>query len=180
MLGAYTVERICGPQSRSTILEMFESAKSTSLRRILVTNPIKHVVIERVAARPGHGVSSLFRFGHSAGAIYGLIVGLQLPCSYLLPRRRQHAAGVGPSSDAARQRAAQLYPPGSAAHQEARRGSGGCDLDRACRAAVAVSLSGGGMSEAPSSYHRCCRTHPGAILRTSEAGPALSLTSRDG
>jgi hypothetical protein len=50
----------------------------------------------------------MFRFGYSAGAIYGLIVGL-LPCSYLLPKKWQRAAGVGPLPDAARQRAAQLY-----------------------------------------------------------------------
>jgi crossover junction endodeoxyribonuclease RuvC len=81
-----------------------------SLRRILVTNPIRHVVIERVAARPGQGVSSMFRFGYSAGSIYGLIVGLQLPVSYLLPVNWQRTAGVGPSPEAARQRAAQLYP----------------------------------------------------------------------
>ena len=52
----------------------------------------------------------MFTFGHCAGSIYGLIVGLQLPVSYLLPIQWQRASGVGPSPDAARQRAAQLYP----------------------------------------------------------------------
>jgi crossover junction endodeoxyribonuclease RuvC len=81
-----------------------------SLRQILVSNPIDHCVLEKVASRPGQGVSSMFKFGHCAGSIYGLIVGLQLPVSYLLPIQWQRAVGVGPSPDAARQRAAQLYP----------------------------------------------------------------------
>jgi crossover junction endodeoxyribonuclease RuvC len=81
-----------------------------SLRQILVSTPIDHVFLEKVASRPSQGVSSMFRFGHSAGAIYGLIVGIQLSCSYLLPQKWQRVAGIGPSPDAARQRAAQLYP----------------------------------------------------------------------
>ena len=52
----------------------------------------------------------MFRFGHCAGAIYGLIIGLQLPCSFVLPQQWQRSVGCGPSPDAARQRAAQLYP----------------------------------------------------------------------
>jgi crossover junction endodeoxyribonuclease RuvC len=81
-----------------------------SLRRILVSSPIDHIILEKVAARPNQGVSSMFRFGYCAGSIYGLIVGLQLPVSYLLPIQWQRAVGVGALPDAARQRAAQLYP----------------------------------------------------------------------
>jgi crossover junction endodeoxyribonuclease RuvC len=81
-----------------------------SLRQLLTAQPIDHVVIEKVASRPGQGVSSMFKFGHCAGAVYGLVVGLQLPCSFVLPQLWQRAAGCGPSPDAARQRAAQLYP----------------------------------------------------------------------
>src|SRR6516165_4808165 len=54
-----------------------------SLRQILVSNPIDHCVLEKVASRPGQGVSSMFNFGYCAGSIYGLIVGLQPPVSYV-------------------------------------------------------------------------------------------------
>jgi crossover junction endodeoxyribonuclease RuvC len=81
-----------------------------TLRQLLTQRPIDHVVIEKVAARPGQGVVSMFKFGHCAGAVYGLVAGLQLPCSFVLPQAWQRAAGIGPSPDAARQRAAQLYP----------------------------------------------------------------------
>jgi crossover junction endodeoxyribonuclease RuvC len=81
-----------------------------SLRQLLLSNPIDHVVIEKVASRPQQGVSSTFKFGFSAGSIYGLLVGLQLPVSYLLPQQWQRAVGVGPTPDAGRRRAGELYP----------------------------------------------------------------------
>jgi crossover junction endodeoxyribonuclease RuvC len=81
-----------------------------TLRNLLAAQPIDHVVIERVAARPGQGTASMFNFGYGAGAVYGLVVGLQIPCSFVTPQAWQKAAGCGPSPDAARQRAGQLYP----------------------------------------------------------------------
>jgi crossover junction endodeoxyribonuclease RuvC len=82
-----------------------------SLRQIFVSNPIDHCVFEKGCLPAGTGVfQTCSKFGHCAGSIYGLIVGLQLPVSYLLPIQWRRAVGVGPSPDAARQRAAQLYP----------------------------------------------------------------------
>jgi crossover junction endodeoxyribonuclease RuvC len=81
-----------------------------SLREILMQHPIDHAVIERVAARPGQGVSSMFKFGFCAGAVTGVLAGLKMPYSLILPIAWQRIAGCGPSPDAARQRAAQLYP----------------------------------------------------------------------
>ena len=52
-----------------------------SLRQLLLSSSIDHVVIERVASRPLQGVTSTFKLGFSAGSIYGLLVGLQLPVS---------------------------------------------------------------------------------------------------
>jgi crossover junction endodeoxyribonuclease RuvC len=97
-----------------------------SLRQMLSSQPIDHVIIERVAARPGQGTVSMFRFGYSAGEVYGLVVGLQLPCSFVLPLAWQRAAGIGPSPDQARQRAAQLYPQ-SAAQLSRKRDGGRAD-----------------------------------------------------
>jgi crossover junction endodeoxyribonuclease RuvC len=82
----------------------------STLRCFLAAETIDHVMMERVASRPDQGVASMFKFGFGAGAVYGLVVGLQLPCTFILPRAWQRSAGCGPSPDAARQRAAQLYP----------------------------------------------------------------------
>jgi hypothetical protein len=52
----------------------------------------------------------MFRFGEAVGEIYGLLVGLNLPVSYVTPQQWQKHHGIGASSDAARQHAVQLYP----------------------------------------------------------------------
>jgi hypothetical protein len=81
-----------------------------TLRARLTGETIGHCFLEQVDARPGQGVVSMFRFGQSLGALYGLLVGLQLPCSFVRPQRWQRFHGIGASPDAARQRAVQLYP----------------------------------------------------------------------
>jgi crossover junction endodeoxyribonuclease RuvC len=80
------------------------------LRALLTAQPIGQVWIEQVHAMPKQGTVSMFRFGFCAGAIIGLVAGLQLPYSLILPQRWQRIAGCGPSPEAARQRAGQLFP----------------------------------------------------------------------
>jgi crossover junction endodeoxyribonuclease RuvC len=94
-----------------------------TLRQLLCARAIDHVVIEQVAARSGQGTVSMFRFGFCAGPISGLVVGLQLPYTFVLPKTRQRAVDIGPSPDQARQRAAQLYP--QSAPQLSRKRDGG-------------------------------------------------------
>ena len=81
-----------------------------ALREELHQRPILHVFIERVAARPGQGVTSMFRFGEASGALYGLMVGLMFPVTFVTPQEWQKHHRVGASPDAARQRCCQLYP----------------------------------------------------------------------
>jgi crossover junction endodeoxyribonuclease RuvC len=81
-----------------------------SFRNLITSHAIGHVLLERVTARPGQGVTSMFRFGEAAGALYGLIVGLGLPVTFVTPQQWQKHHRIGASPDAARQRAVQLYP----------------------------------------------------------------------
>jgi crossover junction endodeoxyribonuclease RuvC len=81
-----------------------------SLREVIASEPITHCFIERVGAMPKQGVTSMFRFGEAAGAIYGLLVGLRLPVTFVAPRQWQKYHRIGPSPDAARRRAVQLHP----------------------------------------------------------------------
>jgi crossover junction endodeoxyribonuclease RuvC len=55
-------------------------------RMLLAGQLVSHCFIERVAARPGQGTVSMFRFGEAAGAVYGLIVGLGLPVTFATPQ----------------------------------------------------------------------------------------------
>jgi crossover junction endodeoxyribonuclease RuvC len=72
--------------------------------------PIKHAFIERVTARPGNGSVSMFRFGQTCGVIYATLAVMMIPTTFVLPRIWQRHHRIGPTPDAARQRAAQLYP----------------------------------------------------------------------
>jgi crossover junction endodeoxyribonuclease RuvC len=93
-----------------------------SLKLVLRQHAIAHAFIERVTARPGQGVTSMFRFGQASGCLYGLAVGLGLPVTFVTPQAWQKHHGVGPSPDAARQRAVQLFP--ASAQEFARRRNG--------------------------------------------------------
>lgn len=67
--------------------------------------------VEQVGAMPGQGVSSMFSFGHSAGIIEGVVAALQIPITLVPPAAWKKSQGlVGKDKDAARTRAAQLYP----------------------------------------------------------------------
>lgn len=79
-------------------------------RHLLTGHAVTHCFIERVAARPGQGVTSMFRFGQSSGELYGLVVGLGLSVTLVQPQEWQRHHQIGASPDAARQRACQLYP----------------------------------------------------------------------
>lgn len=68
------------------------------------------VLVERVGAMKGQGVSSMFSFGRSAGIIEGVLAGLRLPCQLVVPQVWQKAMGVRGGKDGARARAAQLFP----------------------------------------------------------------------
>lgn len=71
---------------------------------------IDHAFIERVSARPGQGVTSMFRFGYAAGTLHGVLAALQIPTTFVTPQAWQKAMRVAASPDAARQRASALFP----------------------------------------------------------------------
>lgn len=71
----------------------------------------REVVVERVGAMPGQGVSSMFAFGHAAGVVEGVVGALGLPLTLVTPQTWKRTHGlIGQDKDAARARAAQLYP----------------------------------------------------------------------
>lgn len=71
-----------------------------------------HCYLERVAAMPGQGVTSMFSFGHSAGVVEGVLGGLCIPFTLVTPQSWKKRAGLpaGVEKDAARARAIQLWP----------------------------------------------------------------------
>jgi crossover junction endodeoxyribonuclease RuvC len=83
---------------------------AVSLCNYLTVFSNAHVVIEKVGAMPGQGVTSMFNFGRSAGIIEGVVVGLKIPHTYVTPATWTKAVGRAAGKDASRMRAMELFP----------------------------------------------------------------------
>lgn len=67
-------------------------------------------VVERVAARPGQGVSSMFRFGRAVGVIDGVLGALSIPVDYVSPTVWKRALGLSADKSESRRRAVDEWP----------------------------------------------------------------------
>lgn len=71
-----------------------------------------HAYVEYAAARPGQGVSSMFKFGVSYGATKMALAACGIPYTIVTPAKWKPAVGVptGADKEASRLRALQLFP----------------------------------------------------------------------
>lgn len=67
-------------------------------------------VIERVGAMPKQGVASVFSFGHTAGAIEGVLLALGCPVEFVAPASWKRALGLGRDKADSRAKASLLFP----------------------------------------------------------------------
>ena len=75
-----------------------------------IRTPECAVILERVSARPGQGVTSMFSFGTSCGIIQGIIAALHLPLTLVSPQEWRKRMGVPKGKDGSRQRVLELRP----------------------------------------------------------------------
>ena len=69
------------------------------------------VVIEKVSAMPGQGVTSMFNFGQSFGVLKGICSAMQLPIFFVRPAKwKKHFDLINSSKDASRTKAIEMYP----------------------------------------------------------------------
>ena len=69
------------------------------------------VVVEQVNAMPGQGVTSMFNFGQTFGAIKGICAALELPIFFVRPSKwKKHFELLNSSKDASRTKAIEMYP----------------------------------------------------------------------
>ena len=69
------------------------------------------MVVEQVNAMPGQGVTSMFNFGQTFGAIKGICAALGLPISFVRPAKwKKHFELINSSKDASRTKAIEMYP----------------------------------------------------------------------
>ena len=69
------------------------------------------VVVEHVTAMPGQGVTSMFNFGQSFGAIKGICAALKLPIYFVRPTKwKKHFNLIKTNKDASRTKVIEMYP----------------------------------------------------------------------
>ena len=88
---------------------------SAQLVKLLKDNISKNedisVVVEQVNAMPGQGVTSMFNFGQTFGAIKGVCAALGLPIFFVRPSKwKKHFELINSSKDSSRTKAIEMYP----------------------------------------------------------------------
>ena len=69
------------------------------------------MVVEQVNAMPGQGVTSMFNFGQTFGAIKGICAALGLPIFFVRHAKwKKHFELINSSKDASRTKAIEMYP----------------------------------------------------------------------
>tara|TARA_B110000881_G_C18098141_1_gene281482 strand:- start:16 stop:510 length:495 start_codon:yes stop_codon:yes gene_type:complete len=81
------------------------------LQNIIKGNEDIIVAVEQVNAMPGQGVTSMFNFGQTFGAIKGICAALQLPIFFVRPAKwKKHFELINSSKDASRTKTIEMYP----------------------------------------------------------------------
>ncbi len=77
---------------------------------ILREQDIAAAVVEQVSARPGQGVSSMFRFGQSLGTVAGVMGALSVPLTWTSPTSWKRAMNLSADAERSRQVAIERWP----------------------------------------------------------------------
>ena len=81
------------------------------LKDIISDNKEVAVIVENVSTMPGQGVTSMFNFGQTFGAIKGICAALGLPIFFVRPAKwKKHFDLINSSKDASRTKAIEMYP----------------------------------------------------------------------
>ena len=88
---------------------------SAQLVNIIKKNTDKNdeiaVVVEQVNAMPGQGVTSMFNFGQTFGAIKGVCAALNLSIFFVRPSKwKKHFELINSSKDSSRTKVIEMYP----------------------------------------------------------------------
>ena len=82
-----------------------------SKRIELYSNDNIKVVVEKVSAMPGQGVTSMFNFGQSFGVIKGICAAMRLPIFFVTPAKwKKYYDLLNTQKDASRTKAIEIFP----------------------------------------------------------------------
>ena len=81
------------------------------LKENIQKNEEINIVVEQVNAMPGQGVTSMFNFGQTFGAIKGVCAALSLPIFFVRPSKwKKYFELINSSKDSSRTKAIEMYP----------------------------------------------------------------------
>ena len=81
------------------------------IKKNIKTNEDVAVVVEQVNAMPGQGVTSMFNFGQSFGAIKGVCAALEVPIYFVRPSKwKKYFDLINSSKDASRTKVIEIFP----------------------------------------------------------------------
>ena len=81
------------------------------LKENVINNEEVAIVVEQVNAMPGQGVTSMFNFGQTFGAIKGICAALGFPIFFVRPSKwKKYFELINSSKDSSRTKAIEMYP----------------------------------------------------------------------
>ena len=81
------------------------------IKKNIISNGDTFLIVEQVSAMPGQGVTSMFNFGQTFGAIKGISATLKLPIFFVRPSKwKKHFELINSSKDASRTKVIEMYP----------------------------------------------------------------------
>jgi crossover junction endodeoxyribonuclease RuvC len=80
------------------------------LARLVATTIPDIAIVEKVGARPGQGVSSMFQFGRTVGMIEGVLAAANVPVVYVTPQEWKRVLKISAFKDESRRLATQTFP----------------------------------------------------------------------
>ena len=99
--GKKNKKQVNGAQVYNEIIKKIDKIEKHNVR----------VIIEKVSAMPGQGVTSMFNFGQSFGILKGICSAMQLPLYYVRPAKWKKYFGlINSEKDASRTRAIEMFP----------------------------------------------------------------------
>lgn len=80
------------------------------MRQVSQMNTMARAAVEKVGARPGQGVSSMFSFGKSAGFIEGVLAAFDIPYQLVPPQKWKSEFGLNSDKEKSIVVCKRLYP----------------------------------------------------------------------
>jgi|TARA_B100001093_G_scaffold200429_1_gene192548 crossover junction endodeoxyribonuclease RuvC len=99
------------PEGKKNKRQLNSAQLANIIKDNIVNDEEVVVIVEQVNAMPGQGVTSMFNFGQTFGAIKGICAALGLSIFFVRPSKwKKHFELINSSKDSSRTKAIEMYP----------------------------------------------------------------------